>query len=130
MLRMLRLGVPTDYVGYTRGAGWLRDVRLQPARVFIVEGLFLDSVSAGASLSYDLLTAIEAPWQYIADLRRQRDAELRLQYESSYRSSLQTEKVIAHTRTAYIQYVRSHETIRRVMLKLDSRGLLESARTY
>jgi uridine kinase len=118
-INALQNGLSLTGRGYVRGTGWVRDVRLRTADVFILEGMFLDSALAAEFLSYHLLVVLEAPWQLIADRRRQRDTRLR------YRGALETEEIIASTRAEYLQYIREHERVRSIVINLDPRGLVK-----
>ena len=93
-------------VGFSRGTGWVRLVTSHPAQVVIIDGMFLDSLEACQSLTYDAFLLLEAPWEEIANRRRHRDRILREELGGSYRTPACTEAVVEQAQQAYLAYAR------------------------
>lgn len=111
---------------YERGMGWRELVRTDTRLdCYILEGLFLDSAEAMSALPSSLVLVLEAPWGVIAESRRHRDALVRRNRGSKFRSELETEREIDRTREAYMAYGRNMRRPSRVLLRLDSKFSLD-----
>jgi uridine kinase len=124
-LSSLRRGDVVIRAGYLRGEGWVEHRQSYPADILILDGLFLDSDIAADTLAYDLLIAVEAPWNVVADRRRHRDSLVRSQRGNEYRGLQETEEVIERTRSAYVSYIRRRAG-RCVVVKTDARNRVSS----
>jgi uridine kinase len=120
LIAALRNGRSITRWGYSRGSGWTEDFEAGPADVYVVEGLFLDSVAATKWVKFDLLIVIEASWDTIADLRRQRDASIRDRHGVEFRLPSETEEEIRRTREAYLAYVKDGALDGRIVIEVDS----------
>jgi hypothetical protein len=105
---------------YKRGAGWKEATEHDPpAEFYLVEGLFLDSILASAQIAFDIVVVLEASWDLIAELRRTRDAAIRVAGAEYFRSPSETEEEIERTRRAYLGYPRERQLSQRVVLEVN-----------
>ena len=99
----LRLKAPVKTACYERGVGW-KDVLITPARVLIVEGLFLDSTAAAEFLEYDIMVKLYAEDSLIGELRTKRDAYYRKTSRVFTRTEAESIHEIKNTLRAYHSY--------------------------
>jgi uridine kinase/pyruvate-formate lyase-activating enzyme len=121
VISRLRRGQGVGLWQYERGVGW-KQGKYAPtsADCFVIDGLFLDSIPATGSISFDLVVALEAPWEAIADRRRRRDASVRESAARQFRSAAETEDEIEGTRAAYLAYKRDPRLDVRIYVRLDA----------
>ena len=96
-IKKLQEGVAFEKECYIRGDGWGQIRTLEPSECLILEGLFLDSISAATCMEYDMLVSLVADDDFIRKLRTERDAYYRKNYKNFQRTEAETQAEIDNT---------------------------------
>jgi organic radical activating enzyme/uridine kinase len=121
-------GEAVEWLGYERGAGWVRPDIAVRADVLVVDGLFLDEVGVIDVLDLDMTIVMEAPNEAIASWRRERDASVRRHSGGSFRTEAETENEILRTIASYMQYAHAREHDGVLLIELDANHLVRNVR--
>ena len=103
-LEKLKNGQSVTKECYVRGTGWGPIQTVEPSQIYIIEGLFLDSVLTSKSLDFDLLISLTAKDGFIRSLRIRRDAYYRRISETFTRTEEETLREIENTLRAAKSY--------------------------
>lgn len=96
-IKKLQAGNAFEKECYIRGDGWGQIRSFEAADCLILEGLFLDSMSAAACMEYDWLISLVADDKFIRKLRTERDAYYRAKYKNFQRTEAETQAEIDNT---------------------------------
>ena len=103
-LEKLKNGQSVTKECYVRGTGWGPIQTVEPTQIYIIDGLFLDSVLTSKSLDFDLLISLTAKDGFIRSLRIKRDAYYRRTSENFTRTEEETLLEIENTLRASKSY--------------------------
>ena len=82
---------------YIRGTGWGNMHVTAPAQIYLIDGLFLDSLETSKHLDYDFLISLTAEDRFIRSLRIKRDAYYRKTSDTFSRTEEETLLEIENT---------------------------------
>ena len=97
-------GETIEKESYIRGTGWGNMQTIIPAQVYIIDGLFLDSLETSKHLDYDFLISLTAEDHFIRSLRIKRDAYYRKTSDTFSRTEEETLLEIENTLRAGKSY--------------------------
>ena len=103
-LDKLFAGETVEKESYIRGTGWGNIYTASPADVYIIDGLFLDSLETSRFLNYDFLISLTAEDHFIRSLRIKRDAYYRKTSKTFTRTEEETLLEIENTLRAGKSY--------------------------
>lgn len=117
-LNVLKSGRDIEKQMYVRGIGWSNKETIYAKEVFVLEGLFLDSMEASEFMEYDLLVKLSADDEMIKKKRMERDDYFREHFENFTRTKEETIKEAEQTIQAGKSYTVCENKWKCVRLKI------------
>lgn len=103
---------------YVRGTGWGNKTHFTPTELYIIEGLFLDSIQASEYMHYDLIVSLTADDSIIRTLRMERDNHYRKISKTFTRTVEETLQEIENTLLAERSYAHFPNWKRHLILRI------------